>query len=481
MSRSKEAAKPPLPVLPIAFCLLTFALLSLPACTRRPFPDLPQIRMDSFQPAIREQIEKAYAEAKFNPSDPAANGKLGMVLDAYEQYQLAEVCYQRARHLEPSAFPWAYYLGSVEASLGKHTEAAATLREAVRLKPDYPAARLKLADSLFAAGEPRPSRRIYEAVLKEDPGAATAYYGLGRIKEAQRELAAAVEDYRKACELFPSFAAAHYALALASRRLGDTAAAQEHLALYQKTPLAQPPVPDPLRDAVKELNAGAQEHLARGVRLEAAGQMDQAIAEHERALEIDPKMAQAHTNLITLYGKMGQVEKAAQHYRAAVEINPNMVDAHYDFGVLMYGQGKYREAGEAFRKALEINPHYAEAHNNLAFVLERQGRIEEALEHYRAAVENKPNYRLAHFHLGRLLLSRGKNGDAIAHFLQTITPEDESTPGFMYGLAAAYARSGERDKALHYALEARKRAANLGQAQLLASIDRDIRTLEQAR
>jgi len=437
--------------------------------------------MESFLPAVREQVEKADAEARAHPRDAAANGKLGMALDAYEQYQLAEPCYQRARFLDPAAFNWVYYLGTIQGALGKHHEAGETLREAVRRKPDYVPARLKLAESLYSAGDLRESRKIYEAVVKEDPSLPAAYYGLGRVKEAGGDPAGAVENYRKACDLFPDFAASHYALAGAYRRLGDAARAQEQLAQYQKNQLTQPPLADPVREEVKQLNDTAQQHLGRGVRLEATGDMAQAIAEHERALSMDSKMAQAHTNLITLYGKQGQAEKAEQHYRASVAINPNAADAHYNFGVLLYEQGKYREAGEAFRKALEINPYYAEAHNNLAFVLERQGRVEEALGHYRAAVENKPNYRLAHFHLGRVLVSRGRNAEAIVHFLQTLTPEDSSTPGFMFGLAAAYARAGDRSKALYYAKEAARRAEASGQKQLLESIQRDIGRMESAR
>ncbi|MBI3695987.1 MAG: tetratricopeptide repeat protein [Acidobacteria bacterium] len=369
----------------------------------------------------------------------------------------------------------------MQAAAGKHQQAVETLREAVRLEPGYLPARLKLAETLLALGDWRASREIYEAILKKDPASAFAHYGRGRARAAGGEQAEAAEDYRRACELAPNYAVSHYALAQAYRRLGNAALAQEHLARYQKDPLAQPPLDDPLRNAVKDLNAGAQQHLRRGVDLEAAGDLAQSAAEHERALEIDPTLTQAHTNLVTLYGRLGKAAKAEEHYRAAIGQNPNLAEAHYNFGVLLFERGKYREAGSVFRKAVEINPYYAEAHNNLAFVLEHEGRAQEALQHYRAAIENKPNYRLAHFHLGRFLLTHGQSTEAIDHFLQTLTPSDESTPGFMYGLAAAYARTGDRSRALQYMHEARRRAEGLGQTELVVSIDKDLRTLEGER
>lgn len=460
--------------------LLSGACSPKPAGRTSPLPELPQLITGKFQPAIRDQVEKARAEAQANPNDAAANGKLGMVLQAYEQYRAAEACYQRARALEPGEFRWVYYLGTVQAAMGKNARAAETLREALRLDAEYLPARMKLAEVLLGLGELRESREIYEKVARKYPDFAQAHYGLGRLRSAQGEFAPAVEHYRRACELAPHFGAAHYALALAYQKLGESARAQEHIALYQKHQTSAPPAQDTLLDAVKALNAGALHHLKKGLGLEAAGQMELAIAEHERALEINPNLVQAHVNLVTLYGKLGRAEQAEKHYRATVELNPNLSESHYNFGVFLHSQGRYRDAAAAFGKALEISPDYAEAHNNLAYILEREGRLEEAIEHYRAAIANKPNYRLAHFHLGRLLLHKSRNAEAIRHFLQTLTPQDESTPGYMYGLGAAYARSGNRQSALHYIREARARAASLGQTQLLASIERDLRILEQA-
>jgi tetratricopeptide (TPR) repeat protein len=228
------------------------------------------------------------------------------------------------------------------------------------------------------------------------------------------------------------------------------------------------------------LRIGAHHYLKQGTVLEAAGQLEQAAAAHERALEIDPRLEQAHINLISLYGRLRQPEKAEAQYKSLSAINPNLAEAHYNFGVLLTGQGRHSEAAEAFRKALEISPFYAEAHNNYAFLLLNEGRLEEAARHFRSALENKPNYRLAHFHLGRILLHQGKTSLAIDHFLQTLGVEDDSTPGYMYALGAAYARLGNRQSALQYIREARQRASALGQKELLTSIERDLKILEQS-
>lgn len=441
-------------------------------------PALPKLPVGSFASPMREQIREAHDEVLRRPDEAEGNGRLAMLLYGYEQFQFAETCFERARAFDPKDRRWPYYLGRTQAVLGKHDEAVRSLRAALEHDPGYLPARLALAESLLAAGKLDECRVVYEAVTAQHPDAAAAYYGLGRARAARRDLAGAVELFRKACDLYPSFGAAHYALALAYRDLGDRARAQEHLALYQKDKLGWPPTADPLLGEVEALKKGASAHLKRGVRLEADGNLQAAAEEHERAVEIDPRYVQARVNLITLYGKLGQAEKAAEHYRAAVAIDPDVAESHYNYGVLLAGQQKYAEAAAAFRRALEINPYYAEAHGNYAYLLMVEGRLEESARHYRSALENKPNYRLAHHNLGRILVHEGKLQEAIAHFLETLKPDDEDTPRYTYALGAAYARAGERGSALQYMREARRKAAALGQSDLLGSIEKDLRILE---
>ena len=461
---------------------VTAALLLGCSCLRQPpaLPDLPALATEAFLPAIRDHVGNAYQQARADPLSPSANGKLGMVLQAYEQYDSSLICYRRARLLEPQSFRWAYYLGVVEAALGKNAEAAQTLRQAVRLDPDYASARIKLAESLLASGQVSRSREFYQTVLRQDPRLAMAHYGLGRLFTTGGDTAAAIEHFRQACELAPNFGSAHYALALAYRKSGQTALADQHLALYQKNKLGGPAEEDPLLAEVKQLHAGAAPLIREGVRMEQAGLLEQSAEKHEQALAIDPGYVQAHVNLVPLYGRLGRPQKAEEHYRAAAALNPNLAENHYNYGVLRHGQNRLAEAGAAFRAALQINPFYAEAHNNLAYVLEQQSRPEEALRHYRAAIENKPDYRLARFHIGRLLLQRGKAAEAISHLLLTLSPEDESTAAYRYALAGAYARAGNRTSAIEHARAARDRASAQGQTALLASIERDLRILENA-
>ncbi len=443
-------------------------------------PELPQINRANFFPVVRKQVEEAYAAAQANPANAGASGELGMVLDTYEQYETAAVCYERARSMDPVAFRWTYYLGWVQSALGRFEEAESTLNAALGMNPRYLPARLKLAETLLASGKRREAGRIYEALVRQYPDLPAAHYGLGLILAAQGDSKAAIESLRKACDLFPPYGAAHYALALAYRKTGPAANVREEFKLYEQNRASVPGVEDPLRNAVADLNLGPLGHLRRGVSLAEAGRIEEAVAEHLKALEADPNLVQLHINLISLYGKLGRFQQAEEQFRDAVALNRNQAEAYYNYGVLLTKQGRNEEAQQVFQRVLEINPFYAEAHNNLGFLLERQGRLDEALQHYKDAIASLAGYRLARFHAGRILVSQNKYSEAIEQFEKTLTPEDESTPRYLYALGATYARAGSRESALEYLRKAREDAAARGQAQLLQSIEHDLRRLEEA-
>ena len=102
-------------------------------------PDLPPVDPTEFPQVVQEQVQEAYDAARANPRDADASGKLGMLLDLYKRRESAQVWYERAHQLDPGAFRWLYYLGSLQSALGKRAEATATLRAALRLNPRLPA------------------------------------------------------------------------------------------------------------------------------------------------------------------------------------------------------------------------------------------------------------------------------------------------------------------------------------------------------
>ena len=451
--------------------LMIAPVIPAPVGQLPPIPDL-VARKDEFDATVQEQIQKALQQLRVSLDSAEANGRLGMLLHAHQHYGLAEPLYLRAQHLDPNSLPWAYYLGVIRAPLGKESEAVSALRLAVGLKADYLPARMALAGSLQKLGKLQESREIYQQILKDHPQSASAYAGLARVFWEEGEVAEAIRNYTKACERFPGFGAAHYALGLAYRSLGNVEKSQEHLSLFQRHSTKEPSLEDPLLDAIRALESRVEHFLRKAFVLREQGQFKEAATAFEEVLRIEPGHAVAHGNLVSLYIALEDPVKVEQHYRATVAIEPGMYKTHYNFGTFLGWQGRTEEAIAVLRKAIEVNPFHATSHSNLGYLLAQQGRSEEAEKHCLLAIQYEPNFSLPHFNLARILMTRAKHREAIQHLHQAITTEDENTPLHIYTLGLAYAQLGDLEKARNYALQAKHKAVGPGQEPVADAIEK---------
>jgi tetratricopeptide (TPR) repeat protein len=135
----------------------------------------------------------------------------------------------------------------------------------------------------------------------------------------------------------------------------------------------------------------------------------------------------AHNNLGYVLRQKGQVDEAIVQYQKALEIDPGYANAHYNFGNALFQKGRVDEAMEHYQKALEIQPQYAEAHNNLGNVLRQKGRVDEAIIQYQKAVEIEPDFAMAHYNLGMVLAQKGLADEAIAQFKETLRFKPDDT------------------------------------------------------
>lgn len=405
-------------------------------------------------------MDQALHEARSKPDDSSTNGRLGMVLHAYDQMAAARAAYRRAGLLDPKSFDWAYYEGA--ASTG--AEAVEPLRRALRLR-DYLPAKLKLAEALLVTGD---SEGAAAAVKDIEHPAAWFIYGRAANDPS---------FFEKAVAAFPQYGAAMFALAQHYQRTGRITEAAKLMAEYPRFKTTTPPLDDPLIQAVWALNQGPTSLLRKAMSLEEAGHLQEAAQLNEQALQLDPQMTQAHTNLISAYGRLGRFDRAESHYRAAIALNPSEAEAHYNFGVLCFQAGRMSEAKRAFETALKADPNHAGSHNNLGAILQQEGRVRDAQGHFERAVELDSGLRLARFHLGRIYANQRRYADAVAQFREITGVDDESTPLYLYALGATYARSGDRTQARDTLAQAHARAEARAQRDLAASIARDLSRL----
>ncbi|MGK7949257.1 MAG: tetratricopeptide repeat protein, partial [Xenococcaceae cyanobacterium] len=94
------------------------------------------------------------------------------------------------------------------------------------------------------------------------------------------------------------------------------------------------------------------------------GNYQQAISDYDRAIEIDPQLADAYNNRGNAHSYQGNYQQAISDYDRAIEIDPQLAQAYYNRGIAHSYQGNYQQAISDYNKAIEINPQYADAYNN---------------------------------------------------------------------------------------------------------------------
>jgi len=177
-------------------------------------------------------------------------------------------------------------------------------------------------------------------------------------------------------------------------------------------------------------------HYRAGIAFATGGDWENAEKMYRRALKLNPRSAEAHTELgLLLVGKKQQ-EEGVQHLRKSLELDPNSADAHVNLASALAGEGKLEEAIAHCERALQLKPASADAHYNLGYALTARRQFEAALVHYRKAVEIKPDYVQALNNLGAALLMTGQAEEATVHY-RKVLELDPNHAGTARNLAVA--------------------------------------------
>ncbi|MBN2473826.1 MAG: tetratricopeptide repeat protein [Pirellulales bacterium] len=169
--------------------------------------------------------------------------------------------------------------------------------------------------------------------------------------------------------------------------------------------------------------------------------LDGAMEAYGKALELNPKSAEALCNLGICLSTKGMLDQAESHIGRAVALRPEDQDMQLNLGMVLARQGRCQEAVTRFRKAVQIDPRFVKAHVNLAAALAKLGRNDQVIETYRTVLSIQPEYAHAHFELGRALLRGNQVTEAARHFAATIEI-DPKGPGAYYYLGQILLQNG---------------------------------------
>jgi serine/threonine protein kinase/Tfp pilus assembly protein PilF len=183
--------------------------------------------------------------------------------------------------------------------------------------------------------------------------------------------------------------------------------------------------------------------------------LEQALAYYGRAIERDPRFADAYSGVAETYVNLanfgyvsaaeglGNASIASEH---ALQLNPRLAEAYTSHAYVLTSRREYARAEGEFRRALALNPNLALGRHYYSLLLAMLNRTDEALEQNRLAREVDPLFTPAAADYGIILCQRGELAAADSALSRALTLE----PKFaltLYWLGAVRAARGSYSKA----------------------------------
>jgi TolB-like protein len=156
----------------------------------------------------------------------------------------------------------------------------------------------------------------------------------------------------------------------------------------------------------------------------------------EKAIQLDPLLAEANDALAIAYARDGQWEQSEKSFHRAIELAPSRTESYDDLAMyLLLPLGRIGEAVSRMHIAEKADPLSPEVHMVTGYVLLSAGRYDEAAGHCEKLPADSPDKAEC---LGRALVGQGRIGEAI--------PILATAPNPRY-LGYAYGRAGRREEA----------------------------------
>ena len=174
--------------------------------------------------------------------------------------------------------------------------------------------------------------------------------------------------------------------------------------------------------------------------------MPKAKQAAEKALQLDDRLAQAHTSLAAIrfyHLEGGDIEG---EFQRAIALDPSYAQAIHWYGLYLAATGRMEESVRELKLAREIDPKSLIIRANIGFVYYLGRDYDRAEEAEKDTIHMDPSFIAAHSYLGQVYLEKRQYAEAIDKFRTALS----LSPGDVAGqadLAYAYAISGEKAQA----------------------------------
>ncbi|MFC1962591.1 fused MFS/spermidine synthase [Chloroflexota bacterium] len=136
----------------------------------------------------------------------------------------------------------------------------------------------------------------------------------------------------------------------------------------------------------------AEKHRDAGLKLESQGKVEEAIAEYDEAIRLDPYHVEAYNRRGIAYEKLGQLQRAIQDYDEAIHLSPQDSMVYYNRGTAYEKQGQLQQAIQDFDEAIHLNPQYTKAYFNRGIAYGKLEELQQAIQDFDETIRLNPQY-----------------------------------------------------------------------------------------
>lgn len=240
-----------------------------------------------------------------------------------------------------------FALGNCYRLKSQFIRAAENYTEALRIRPDFWAARFNFANSLRELGQPDIALQEFEKIIISCPNMTEAHTNMALILSAQGRDAEAITHALVAVDI---------------------------------------------RHSMESLTFLAELYLK-------TNEFDQACHYFNEALKLNPNHAETLAGLGDTYSGKEDLSSARNFYCKALRIRPDFARVHYNLGNVMRAWNQVDEAVICFKNALKFKPDFLLAMINLGETYQVCGDIEKACEQFRSALRTDPMNPVAYSNL----------------------------------------------------------------------------------
>jgi len=199
----------------------------------------------------------------------------------------------------------------------------------------------------------------------------------------------------------------------------------------------------------------AERNARKAYELYEDGKLTQALAQLDKALEVNPTNSAWHFNKGLTLDAINRFEEAIAEYETALQLSANDLEILNALAVDYTRTGLYDRALRTFESIQELDPDFEPCYCNRIITYAEMGQHDMAEQMFYLAQQIDEDCALCYYNIGNSLFARGQYKKAVRCWLRTAELEP-THPEINYRIAQAYWSDGDRQRAReHFLVELR--------------------------